>query len=295
MVILVAGALIFGCGDKADKDREGDAAFRVPDTLLARIENFKLTQDEYHPIDGGKMANRNIELIYPASNVARFVAVKTFDLAFDSYRDISREVGAPAAGKIVLIGTKDLDEYKFLTRKEWWYYGVVQGDTIIFEPYDILLRRTEKQTKRSMAEIGIRQKIAQMALARVSGGRIPVWMKESIASYLAREEVVLAIQVFQFEEQLAGFDPTYEELERYLLTAEDMAITRVSFYYAYLMLENLLQTASLPEILLFVKKLGEGQTRDQASREVFGMDYGGLIEKIRVREDIFTSARKVLN
>jgi hypothetical protein len=48
------------------------------------------------------------------------------------------------------------------------------------------------------------------------------------------------------------------------------------------MLENLLEDHSMEKILSFLDRLGEGRTLDQASREAFGVDYGALIDRVRI-------------
>ena len=284
-VLLIFGMAAFytGCGHDTGEQEGSEEDFRVPDSLLSPLEAYGLTTDEYHPINGGVMANNNIHLYYPASDVARFLAVKMFGFAIESHRMVTSEIGRPANGKVFIIGCKDLKEYEFLTRKEWWYYGVIQGDTIYFEPFDIMLKRYDKNSQRSIAQIGFMQRMAQMALIRISKGRVPNWIRESVASYIANEGKILEIQANQYSKQYIGFDPTYDELEGYLAAAVEIDVTRVSFYYAYRMLENLLSMSSMKNLLTFVRKLGEGRTLDEASREVFEMEYIELIEKIKVR------------
>jgi hypothetical protein len=181
---------------------------------------------------------------------------------------------------VVCIGSNDLDEYKFLHKKEWWYYGVIKGDTIYFAPYKIMLKRFDKESEQTVAEIAFRQRMAQMALRERSGGRIPMWMREAIASYVAGEKEVIKAGAAQWREEFEGFKATEDELNNYLEVADGLALTRVSFYIALQMLENLLEISSMEEILSFLDLLKEGKTFDQASQSVFGMDYRTLIERI---------------
>ncbi len=290
-VLIVAGLVLSGCGKDKGKD-EGSERFRIPDSLLAPIESYQLLVDDYHPISGGVMANKDIELHYPASDIARFIAVQTFGLALESFRTVTKEIARPTDGKIYIVGTKDLDEYMFVARKEWWYYGVIQGDTIYFEPFDIMMKRVDRDSDKNIAQIGMVQKMAQMALRRLSGGNIPIWMREAVASYFAGESHILRAQAEQFRKQVIIFNPSQDELENYLLAAEDMVITRESFYYAYRMLENLLEFASIDDILSFVRMIGSGKTLDEASIEAFGVDYDGLIERIDLKDGLFAGDEK---
>ncbi len=277
-VILVVGT---GCDKGSDKsEKKSEDSFRIPDSLLTPKDRFQLVLDEYHPIKGGVMANRDISLHYPASGIYRFISNKMFSIAFDSYNIIEEKIGRPTQGKIVCIGAKDMDEHKFLTRKEWWYYGVIKGDTIYFEPYDIMLKRKSRESGQTIAQIAFLQKFAQMALREKSGDKIPRWLRESAASYFAHEGSVLKEQAAQFREDYLDFKPTVDELNSYLEIAQEMALTRISFYIAYQMFENLLDLYSIEEILIFTEKLGEGSSLDKGSIEVFGIDYKALIKEI---------------
>jgi hypothetical protein len=272
--LLLVLALVFvmtGCGKEAKEEK--DVKFRIPDSLLSPLDSYKLTTNDYHPVRGGVMANREIELQYPASAVSRVVAVKAFGCARDAYQKIEAAFGKPAGGRVYLIGTKDLDEYRFLTRKEWWYYGVVQGDTICFEPLDIM-------TKRGILAIGITQKIGQMALDRRSKGRIPLWLKEGMASRLAEEWPILKAQLAEFDKGEYDLFPTSADIEETLERADDRPTTRIAFYCAYVMVDRLLAISDGENVEAFIDLLGEGRSRDEASRAAFGMDYDSLLDRI---------------
>jgi hypothetical protein len=265
----------FGCG-KGDKNgKESAEKFRVPDSLLAPIEGYHLTVDDYHVVDGGVMANAQIELRYPASEIARYLAVKVFGYAKNSYEKVTKEIARPAAGRIVLVGTADLDEYLLMTRKEWWNYGFVKGDTIIFEPFDIMI-------KRQIAEQGITNRIAQVAIDRRSGGRSPYWLKEALASRVAEEGEILRIQQPEFQYEGRAMNPSPEAIERAIAEGTDRGDSRIAYFSAFRMLENLLQEHSMEQVLSFLDRLGEGATLDEASAKAFGVDYGTLVDRIRI-------------
>ncbi len=285
MAVLVAA----GCGDrKKDEKEQSVEEFRVPDSLLSEIEGFKLVQDDYHPVTGGIMANKDFELHYPASGISRYLAVKNFGFIRSAFNLAVQKIGRPADRRLVVIGAKDLDEYMFLTRKEWWYYGEIQGDTLYLEPLDILLKRFDGATERTFAEIGTIQKIAQMALKRISNGKIPLWMREGAASFLADEGAILHMQSNEFKDELLGFNPTVDELDEQLRLAMFKAETRVSFFISFNMVRNLLEWSSFEDLVSFAAGLGEGKSLDEASESAFGIAYGELVEKVRLKED-FTS------
>jgi hypothetical protein len=264
---------VTGCGKGTKEKKENPEA--VPDSLLAPIEGYHLTVDEYHVVDGGVMANAQIELRYPASEIARYLAIRVFGYAKASYEKVTEEIGRPAAGKLVIIGTKDLDEYLLMTHKEWWYYGYVKGDTIIFEPFDTLI-------KRGIAEKAITNRIAQVAINRRSGGACPWWLKEALATRIADEGEILRIQQPEFQYEGRNMNPTPEAIERAIAEGKDRGDSRIAYFSAYRMLENLLAKYSMKDVLSFLDRLREGKSLDQASTAAFGVGYAALIDRIRI-------------
>lgn len=268
-----------GCQGDGDK-RTQDETFRIPDTLLAPLQSYQLTVDEYHPVDGGVMANDRIELHYTPSPYARYLATVVFGEALKGYKLVRESIGRPSNAKIVIIGTKDLPEYQFLTRKEWWYYAVIEGDTILCEPLDIMRKRFDSVTDRAISEIGLTQRMAQMALDLKSAGRIPIWLREAAASHVANERPILRAQIEQFRKELDGYTFTLDELEHTLRIAEDMKLTRAAFFYSYRMLERLLERSGWENVVAFASRLGAGASLDEASRESFGASYDELVAAV---------------
>lgn len=270
--------VVFGCNGEKGERTAADEEFRIPDSLLSPLDGYKLTRDDYHPVEGGIMETKELELHYPASEISRYIAIETMGRAIDAYRLVGEQIGPPGDGKVVMIGAADLDEYRFLTRKEWWYYGVVSGDTIYFEPFDILIKRT-------LLQKAVTQKVAQMALEKRSAGRIPYWMKEGIASRLADEWPVLEAQRAEFVGSVYDLTPPPERIEEILAAADDRPLTRIAFYCAYVMVDRLVNEFGMERIMTFIDLLAEGRDLDEASAEAFGTDYGSLVEMVRVREE----------
>jgi hypothetical protein len=272
MIILV----MFGCGEDKKEEPAANREFQIPDSLLSPLDGYKLTKDDYHPVRGGIMETKELVMHYPASAVSRDVAVETMGKAIDAYRLIREEIGTPSDERVVMVGASDLAEYRFLTRKEWWYYGVVRGDTIYFEPFDILLKRT-------LLKMAVTQKMAQMALDRRSGGRIPLWMKEGIASRLAGEWQVLKEQRGEFAAGVYDLTPSPERIEEVLEAADDRPLTRIAFYCSYVMVDRLVTEFGMERIMAFIDLLAEGRDYDDASLDAFGVDYGSLLEMVRLK------------
>lgn len=273
--LLLIVFIAMGCGEEKKESDASKNDFRIPDSLLSPLDGYKLTRDDYHPVRGGIMESVEIVLHYPPSEVARYVAVETFGAAIDAYRLARENIGPVADGKIVLIGTENLDEYRFLTRKEWWYYGVVKGDTIYFEPLDIMLKRT-------ILNEGVTQKITQIALEKRSGGRIPLWMKEGIASRVADEWPIIRTQMAEFRDGVYDTAPSPERIEEVLEAADDRPLTRIAFYCSYVMVNRLVDEFGMERILTFLDLLAGGQSKNEASMEAFGVEYDSLLDGIRL-------------
>jgi hypothetical protein len=272
LIILVT----FGCGEKKEEKPAADQEFRIPDSLLSPLDAYKLTRDDYHPVDGGIMESKELVLHYPASEVSRYVAVETFGKAIDAYRLIREEIGPPSDGRVVMIGARDMEEYRFLTRKEWWYYGVVKADTIYFEPFNILLKRT-------LLKMAITQKMAQMAIDKRSGGRVPLWMKEGLASRLAEEWPVIKSQKAEFDNGIYDVKLAPESIEEILYAADDRPMTRIAFYCSYVMVDRLVSEFGMGSVMTFLDLLAAGRSYDEASMEAFGIDYAALLEMVRLK------------
>jgi hypothetical protein len=275
VAVLLMLALVVGCGKGTNEKKAKEEAFRIPDSLLAPLMGYHLTIDDYHVVNGGVMASAKIELHYPSSEIARYVAVKSFGYADAAYKKVEQEIGRPSEGNLVLIGATNLDEYRLMTRKEWWFYGYLKGDTIIFEPFDILL-------KRSIAEEAICNRIAQAAVNRRSGGKSPAWLREAIASRIANEVEFLKIQIPEMRYEGRIIDPSPEAVESAIAAGTDRGDSRIAYYAAYRMLDNLLAKHSMDNVMSFLDRLKEGKTLDEASREAFGVAYKALIDEIRI-------------
>lgn len=274
-ILVLFLSMVVSCGDGGDKEKTVDQEkFRIPDSALSPYEKYDLLRDEFDKKTGGVIANKDIELRYPPTNVARYLSDEIFDIATSAYRKVKKKIGKPVDDRIVLVGTKNMEDYMFRTTKEWWYYGVQRGDTIIFEPFNVMFNR-------HIAEIAITQKIAQMALNRLSNGDIPLWLRESIASEIAGEQFILEQQVEEFRRMNVPVRYSPQEIDVALQEAVDRQKTRIAFWNAHRMLVNLVKAYSMEKVMDFVKILGKVGDLDKASKDIFGIGYHELLEKIR--------------
>jgi hypothetical protein len=268
-------SIVAGCGGEGDEGGKVDREeFRIPDSLLSPYEKYHLVRDEFDEKTGGVIASEEIELRYPGTRMGKYLSDYIFDIASVAYKKVKKEIGKPADGRIVLVGTKNMEDYMFRTTKDWWYYGIQRGDTIIFEPFGIMVNR-------HIAKIAITQKIAQMALSRLSNGNIPLWLKESIASEIAGEQLILEQQVGEFRVKNIPVRYSPEEVDVALGEAMDRQKTRIAFWNAYRMLVNVVKSYSMEEVMDFVKILGKVDDLDRASKDVFGISYNELLDRVR--------------
>jgi hypothetical protein len=274
IALMLIAALAGGCGKGAKKQTEAEK-FKLPDSVVAPKAEFTFTVDTYDAVTGGVMGDSQIEMHYPAADYARQIALMTFKQLKKAYQRVDQEIGAPAERTVVVIGAADLDEYKVVTHKEWWYYGLIKGDTLYSEPFDVML-------KRNIANVGYAQRFAQMALNRRSGGRIPVWMREAVATRVAGEGAIVKMQSEEFRLAKQRIDFSPQEIDRYIAEGTDRYQSRISYFCAYRMLENLLAFSSMDNVYKFVDRLKEGSSLDAASQAAFGMSYTALVDKVRV-------------
>jgi hypothetical protein len=136
--------------------------------------------------------------------------------------------------------------------------------------------------KRHVAETGIANRIAQVAIDRRSGGRSPFWLKEAVATRIAGEVEILKIQMPELQFAKTNMNPSPEAIETAIAEGKDRSTSRASYYAAYRMLDKLLTMHSMDNVLSFFDRLKEGKTLDEASVEAFGIGYQALIDKIRV-------------
>jgi hypothetical protein len=107
-------------------------------------------------------------------------------------------------------------------------------------------------------------------------------MREAIASYIAGERIILESQANEFRIKGDDINPSPETIELHLVNAYERGPTRIAFFAAYRMLENLLSFSSMNDVLRFLDILRTGSSRDEASNEVFGVDYDSLLDKVRI-------------
>ncbi len=274
IAFMVVVALAGGCGKGGKKQTEAEK-YKLPDSLVAPPIEYRLTVDTYDAIKGGIIGDNKVQVHYPPGDYARQIGLMTLNQMEQAYAQVKKEIGRPADSAVVVIGSADLDEYRVLTRKEWWNYGLIKGDTLYSEPFDIMM-------KRNIANVGYAQRLAQMALNRRSGGRIPLWMREAVASRVAGEGAIIKSQAEEFRLAKQRIDFSPQEIEAAIAEGSDRYKTRIAYYCAYRMLENLLAFASMNDVYLFVDKLGQGSSLDAASEAAFSMSYNALLDKVRV-------------
>ena len=88
-----------------------------------------------------------------------------------------------------------------MTRKEWWNYGFIKGDTIIFEPLDIMI-------KRMIAEQGSRQSHRAGRAQPAVGGASPSGSRRLSPRVSPGELEILKIQQPEFQYEGRNMNPS---------------------------------------------------------------------------------------
>ena len=87
-------------------------------------------------------------------------------------------------------------------------------------------------------------------------------MQEGLATYLAREHLLLESQMYEFSERNDKYELT--ELESVLETEEDRASSRRAYYYAWRMVKELCDKYGEESVKNTVVLLGHGYTLKEA-------------------------------
>ena len=139
-----SGALKHGTGTPGNpSDTTGDFYATNPyfkiqgpllDTLRVKKKRFEITRDEYWEDEGGVLGNQYFEIWYPAGRTTVTHAMYMFEELMPARKKFGEFFGTAPLELLVLKITKDLDEYKRLVNREWWYYSDMKGDSVTFSP-----------------------------------------------------------------------------------------------------------------------------------------------------------------
>ena len=294
LTVAFAVALLAGCGgDKKQPEvaqtetpggaKAGDTEFQYPpanplykvqgstlDSLRVKKKRFDITRDEYWEDEGGVLANKYFEVWYPAGGTTITHAMYVFEELVPARKKLEEYFGQAPEDLFVVRNTLEIDVYKRLTGREWWYYADIKGDTATFVPVYTLY-------KRGISPIAVPHEYYQWAVRNITRHGAPRWLEEGIASRLSNEGPLLLDQLYEFDTENLSMTP--ERIEEVLQGEEDRRDTRLAYYHSYRMVERLAEKYGEDKVKSAVTLIGLGKTLDQAFTAAFGADHATVVKQ----------------
>jgi hypothetical protein len=291
LTVVFALAVTAGCGDKKEPEVARTAGradtskteFQYPpenplfkvqgsilDSLRVKKKRFDIIRDEYWEGEGGVLANRYFEVWYPEGQTTVTHAMYVFEELMPARKKLEEYFGEAPADLFVIRNTLEIDVYKRLTGREWWYYSELKGDTAVFVPVYTLY-------KRGISPVAVPHEYYQWAVRKMTRYGAPRWLEEGIASRLSNEGALLLDQLYEFGNENLSMPP--ERIETVLQGEEDRRDSRIAYYNSYRMVERLVEKFGEEKLKRSVVLIGQGNTLDQAFTAAFGTDYNTVLKE----------------
>jgi hypothetical protein len=240
------------------------------DSLRVKKRRFDITHDEYWEGVGGVLANRYFEVWYPEGQATVTHGMYVFEELMPARKKLEEYFGEAPSDLFVIRNTPEIDVYKRLTGREWWYYSEIKGDTAVFVPVYTLY-------KRGISPVAVPHEYYQWAVRKITRYGAPRWLEEGMASRLSNEGALLLDQVYEFGNENLSMPP--EKIETVLQGEEDRKDSRIAYYNSYRMVERLVEKFGEEKLKRSIVLIGQGNTLDQAFTAAFGADYNTVLKE----------------
>jgi len=240
------------------------------DSLRLKKKRFDITHDEYWEGEGGVLGNKYFEVWYPEGETTVTHAMYIFEELTPARKKLEEYFGEAPEDLFVIRNTPEIDVYKRVTGREWWYYSEIKGDTAVFVPVYTLY-------KRGISPVAVPHEYYQWAVRKMTRHGAPRWFEEGIASHLSNEGDLLLEQMYEFANDNLSMSP--ERIEQVLQGEEDKKDSRIAYYHSYRMVERLVEKFGEDKLKRSVVLIGQGNTLDQAFTAAFGADYGTVLKE----------------
>ena len=188
--------------------------------------------------------------------------LEILDLA---WADLTEALGYVPPLKLSVHTSADVETYRREAGVDIWVTHLVVGPSIVFQPVDVLFRRT-------LAGHAAYAAVAQALVDMQTHGRIPMWLREGLSSYLAQEgfEHLSFMREFRLQGQDVLMTPAEVEANVYPLV--DRRLGRMARYNAFLMVWHLSETYGWERVQRLLAAVEAGEDFDDAVREVYGLE-----------------------
>ncbi len=240
----------------------------VLDSLRVKKNRFGITRDEYWDERGGVLANQYFEVWYPRGESTITHAMYVFEELMPARVKFEEYFGFVPQELLKIKIATEIDVYKRLTGREWWYYSDMKGDSLTFVPVYTLY-------KRGISHVAIPHEYYQWAIRKVTQFGAPRWLEEGMASRLSNEGDLLLTQMYEFAREDHSMTP--ERIEEVLQSEDNKRDARIAYYRSYRMVETLIGKYGEDNFKRAITLIGMGRTLDQAFTEACHADYNTVL------------------
>lgn len=188
--------------------------------------------------------------------------LEIMDLA---WKDVGEHIGFVPEVPLSVYSPADVESYKREAGLDIWVTHLVTGPSILMQPIDVLFRRT-------LAGHAAYAAVTQSLLDLHTHGRIPMWLREGISSYLAQEG--FEHLSFMGEFRAAGHPVlmTPAQVETHVYPLLDRRNGRIARYNAFLMVWTLSESYGWERVRALLAAVSEGADFAAAVQSVYGME-----------------------
>ena len=247
----------------------GGLARNVIDSLRVMKQRYGITRDEYWPESGGVLGSNYLEVWYPVGRTTVTHGMRVYVEMVPARERFREFFGRTPDDLLVVYCMPELDVFKEVTGREWWAYSHLENDTMTVQPIYHLV-------KRGIAEVAIPHEYHQWAVASVSRNGAPRWLQEGLATHLAREQLLLEVQMYEFDERNSKYSAA--EVESVLEIEDNKETARRAYYYSWRMVMELIDHYGEAKVRDAVIALGEGYGVQDGFEHAFGDPYDRVME-----------------
>lgn len=252
---------------------KGELQGNILDTLRVKKKRFNITRDQYWDEHGGVLGNDYFEVWYPVGRTTVTHGMYVFEELMPARKKFETFFGEVPEDLLVITSSPTMEAYNKSTGREWWYYSVIEGDSITFSPVFILF-------KRGISPVAVPHEYYQWAIQKITNYGVPRWLEEGMASYLSGEGKLLLDQMYEFKEDDTSMTP--QRIEDVLQGEAARKESRIAYYHSYRMVGKLVDTYGEEKLKRAILAVGRGNTVNDAFKTVLGVDYD---EALKIASD----------
>lgn len=189
-----------------------------------------------------------------------------------AWKDLTEKLHFVPDTPLHMVSAKDLDEYQRWTGREFWVTHVVQGESIVLSPVDVLFRRT-------LAAHAAFASICESLLDLKCHGALPMWLREGLSSYLAEEGYEHLNFMLEFREERQVLQPPAWTAQ-HVFPLRDRADGRIARYNSFLMVWTLSETMGFDRLQELLDLVETGAPFEAAVETVYHMHYDEWLRRL---------------